>query len=146
VLKKAEGVPRQFRHTNREPPSKPSSYIVAATNPLRAYLDKHSARIAGPLRAEWALVFSDVATVRFRETIEECLKSVRKTEESLAKLKKKNKQTEEGMTDGDKIRLQFLLDVQAYGKQLSQLGMDVETNPEFTTLLAIVQSASGPAG
>lgn len=49
------------------------------------------------------------------------------------------------MSDGDKIRLQFRLDVDAYGKQLEQLGLVVSSCADFQQLEEELQSDKAAA-
>lgn len=70
------------------------------------------------------------------------LTAMRKTEESLRKLKKAKKATFSlfgGATDDDsrdeeRIRTQMMLDVEAFGKEAQSLGIDIATNEDYESL------------
>lgn len=77
---------------------------------------------------------------------------MRKTEESLKRLKKGKKSafslfgstnsTEEGR-DEERIRAQMSLDAEAFGKDAKSLRVNVDTNQNFRTLKEIVFASDG---
>jgi len=82
------------------------------------------------------------------------LATVKKTEDSLMRLKKTKRKGKAGeqqggegtegksaRTDEDKIRLQLLLDVQEYGRIISSLGIDANSVSSYSELLEMVAQA-----
>lgn len=69
-------------------------------------------------------------------------------EDSLKRLKKaRDKQplsslvNATGISDDDKIRLQLVLDVEYFGKQISSLGIESSSISSFSALVELVESA-----
>lgn len=74
------------------------------------------------------------------------LTAMRKTEESLRKLKKGKKATfslfggvkDDDSRDEERIRTQMILDVEAFGQQAQALGIDITSNEDYECLKNIV--------
>ena len=119
-VKSVVDIPRMYRRTNRETPSKPCPYIL---NVIEAFTSFHSSqgRVAGPRDLEaWLGVASDLVITQYLVQVQDVLANVTKMEESLRKLKKVRerggggaggKDKGSGLSDDDKIRLQLYLDV-----------------------------------
>ena len=119
-VKSVVDIPRMYRRTNRETPSKPCPYIL---NVIEAFTSFHSSqgRVAGPRDLEaWLGVASDLVITQFLVQVQDVLANVTKMEESLRKLKKVRerggggaggKDKGSGLSDDDKTRLQLYLDV-----------------------------------
>ena len=82
--------------------------------------------------------------------VSKTLESVKKTEEALKKFKVRKQQSTainspnpmKEMRDEDKIRLQFSIDADYFGKEVSKLGVDISTNEEFKLFSAIVTAST----
>lgn len=120
-------IPRLYRRTNKEKPSKASGYIFKCVQQLVDYF----AIIVFDNTDEWVnewiiIVFSDLIK-HFKNSTLEVLTSVQKTEDSLKKLKKVKPNAgflgkkSNSMSDDDKIRLQIYLDVMELGNEVSSL-------------------------
>lgn len=116
ILNQIKEIPRLYRKTNRDVPSRPSGYIVNCVD-LFQQLKQIQKASAGLL-----LDILNEVTSNFHALTNEVLESLQKMEESLMRLKKV--QTANGnlkcldkkatVSDADKIRLQFKLDVNFY--------------------------------
>lgn len=119
-VKSVADIPRMYRRTNRETPSKPCPYIL---NVIEAFTSFHSSqmRVAGARDLEaWLGVAGDLVIGQYLVQVQDVLANVTKMEESLRKLKKVRerggvgaggKDKGGGLSDDDKIRLQLYLDV-----------------------------------
>lgn len=75
---------------------------------------------------------------------------MRKTEESLKRLKRNTRPTfsllgssnaNDDMKDDERIRHQMILDVEAFGKDAGSLKVDIDSNQHFTALKEIVYTS-----
>lgn len=80
------------------------------------------------------------------------LSSMKKTEESLKRLKKGKKSnfslfgtapTNDEGRDEERIRAQMILDVEAFARDGSTLGVDIDTNLHLKTLKEMVETNDG---
>ena len=133
-LKQVSDIPRLYRRTNKELPTKPCAYMTAVLSPLDAFFQEHRPLLDGGLGADglrdWlAKIFGAVAGT-YLENVSEVLAAVQKMEESLKRLKRVRDTRKIGggegaadaaagaegggraaISDDDKIRLQLYLDV-----------------------------------
>eukprot|EP00842_Homolaphlyctis_polyrhiza_P004085 jgi/Hompol1/4678/HPOL_000800-RA len=132
-----KSIPGLYRYTNKEPPSKPSYFIPSLFKPLKNFIQDNYTQIGSRLADEWQQAVAKAVTQQFLENVREILAGIKTIEESLKRLtrsKKTQSTTDEGMSDNDKMRLQIHLDVEQYGKELSQLGVTTVSNIEFIEL------------
>uniref|UniRef100_A0A4W6DLY2 Conserved oligomeric Golgi complex subunit 2 n=1 Tax=Lates calcarifer TaxID=8187 RepID=A0A4W6DLY2_LATCA len=128
-LKSASEVPRLYRRTNKDLPTRASAYMDNALRPLHQLLTDSTGLVTPSTAQEWLRIALSDCTQRYYETISEVLSSVRKMEESLKRLKQARKGATAattagangGPTDDSKIRLQLALDVEYLGEQVSGL-------------------------
>uniref|UniRef100_A0A4W6DLZ1 Conserved oligomeric Golgi complex subunit 2 n=1 Tax=Lates calcarifer TaxID=8187 RepID=A0A4W6DLZ1_LATCA len=126
-LKSASEVPRLYRRTNKDLPTRASAYMDNALRPLHQLLTDSTGLVTPSTAQEWLRIALSDCTQRYYETISEVLSSVRKMEESLKRLKQARKGATAattagangGPTDDSKIRLQLALDVEYLGEQVS---------------------------
>lgn len=145
-LKGANDIPRLYRRTNREVPSKPSNYVSSTLKPLQSFVEEHQAILSETRRQEWTLAVITNISKEYLSISSELLTSVKKMEDSLKRLKALKKTgggvpTSQGMTDDDKIRLQLALDVRFYGQQINSLGLNVAEVSIFQELSGLVEAA-----
>lgn len=133
-LKQVSDIPRLYRRTNKELPTKPCAYMNAVLSPVDAFfqeqkplLDEDGGR--GGLHEWLAKIFQTIAGT-YLENVSEVLVAVQKMEESLKRLKRVRDTRKVGgggesaaesagaegggrgaISDDDKIRLQLYLDV-----------------------------------
>ncbi|CAN7999636.1 unnamed protein product, partial [Ixodes hexagonus] len=143
-LKSVADIPRLYRRTNREVPSKPSSYVAQVLVPLATLKTKTSQDFGVTWQPDWTSAALEQVTKQYTLLTQEVLVSVRKMEDSLKRLKRARDRTpvpEGAASDDDKIRLQLCLDVHHFGAQMEDLGMARSSVPSYGALLEIVEAA-----
>lgn len=147
-LKNASEVPRLYRRTNKEVPTRASAYMDNALQPLHQLVTDSKNMVKDSIIQEWLRVTLSDCTHRYFETISDVLSSVRKMEESLKRLKQARKTTtpstvgvNAGPSDDSKIRLQLALDVEYLGEQIQKMGLQPGDITMFSSLLELVQEA-----
>uniref|UniRef100_A0A673FYF1 Conserved oligomeric Golgi complex subunit 2 n=1 Tax=Sinocyclocheilus rhinocerous TaxID=307959 RepID=A0A673FYF1_9TELE len=147
-LKNASEVPRLYRRTNKEVPTRASAYMDNALQPLHQLVTDSKNVVKDSIIQEWLRVTLSDCTHRYFETISDVLSSVRKMEESLKRLKQARKTTttstvgvNAGPSDDSKIRLQLALDVEYLGEQIIRMGLQPSDITMFSSLLELVQEA-----
>ncbi|XP_060782326.1 conserved oligomeric Golgi complex subunit 2 [Neoarius graeffei] len=147
-LKNASEVPRLYRRTNKEVPTRASAYMDNALQPLHQLLTDSTGVVKASIIQEWLRVALSDCTHRYFETISDVLSSVRKMEESLKRLKQARKTAttstagaNAGPSDDSKIRVQLALDVEYLGEQIQKMGLQPCDITMFSTLLDLVREA-----
>nr|XP_046210635.1 conserved oligomeric Golgi complex subunit 2-like isoform X1 [Oncorhynchus gorbuscha] len=147
-LKSASEVPRLYRRTNKELPSRASAYMDNALRPLHQLLSDSKDMVKPSISQDWLRITLNDCTHRYFEIISDVLSSVKKMEESLKRLKQARKTvptnttvTTGGPTDDSKIRLQLALDVEYLGEQIQKMGLQPADITMFSTLNDLVQGA-----
>eukprot|EP01135_Chromosphaera_perkinsii_P001284 Nk52_evm11s164 gene=Nk52_evmTU11s164 len=141
-LKPVQGITAIYRMTNKDPPTKPSFFVSNILKPASIYLEESDSY--APM---WLVKVVDITCKKYTEMVRDLLDTVKKTEESLNRLKRRKEKNDPGnsgnakMSDEDKIRLQLLLDVQEFGKQCKKLGVSSDTLSSYAGLLETVQQA-----
>jgi len=142
-------IPSQFRamSSSKRLPTEPSHFVSLIFRSLRFFFGIGS--VDGPGAA-----FKDDFLQAYAEEIFEniaqryiyFLTAMKKTEESLRRLKKGKKSTfslfgssttakdDDGRADEEKIRTQMILDVEAFGKDARSFGVAVDENGTYRTL------------
>ncbi|XP_006874232.1 PREDICTED: conserved oligomeric Golgi complex subunit 2, partial [Chrysochloris asiatica] len=151
-LKSALEVPRLYRRTNKEVPTKASSYVDSALKPFYQLQNEHKDKLKQAIIQHWLEGALSESTHKYCETVSDVLSSVKKMEESLKRLKQARKTTSSnpvgssgGMTDDDKIRLQLALDVEYLGEQIQKLGLQTSDIKSFPALRELVVVAKDQA-
>lgn len=144
-LKGVIEIPRMYRRTNRETPSKPCAYVVSTVESLSSFVCSHS-RCPPSVLTSWVTTAGDTLLDSYLVQVTDVLSNVAKMEESLRKLKKvrdrqETKETKPGLSDDDKIRLQLYIDVHFLVKKLKELGGMMEGDGTRTRILQVVDSA-----
>ncbi|XP_018604763.1 conserved oligomeric Golgi complex subunit 2 [Scleropages formosus] len=147
-LKSASEVPRLYRRTNKEVPTKASAYMDNALRPLLQLRSDYTDVLKASILQEWLRITLCDCTQRYYETISDVLSSVKKMEESLKRLKQARKTAvsnstgaSSGPSDDSKIRLQLALDVEYLGEQIQNMGLQTSDITLFSSLLELVQGA-----
>ncbi|XP_067840189.1 conserved oligomeric Golgi complex subunit 2 [Heptranchias perlo] len=151
-LKNALEVPRLYRRTNKEVPTKASLYVENALKPLYHLQSEYSSVVKENRIQEWLSGALRISTERYYETVSDVLSSVKKMEESLKRLKQARKSaaasnagTNSGISDDNKIRLQLALDVEYLWNQIQRLGLQMSAFTRFTALMDLAQAAKAVA-
>ncbi|XP_044257467.1 conserved oligomeric Golgi complex subunit 2 [Tribolium madens] len=128
-LQNVASIPRLYRRTNRSVPKEASNYMVEAIQPILKFHDKFKSNMTSEIHTILNTVITN-NTKQYLTLVEEVLRSVCKTEESLRRLKNRNTQVSEAVSEADKmsdemkIREQIKLDVCYFVDKLYPLAMD----------------------
>lgn len=150
-IKQASDIPRLYRKTNRDVPSRCCQYMELMVQPSREFRDQYHSMIGDERLKEFlANVFTSL-TMNYYQAVDEVLTSVQKTEESLRRLKNlRDRNANSGpittttgtdrttMSDDDKIRLQLQVDVIHYVQEIESIGLargEIEKLDELTQLV-----------
>ncbi|XP_061173023.1 conserved oligomeric Golgi complex subunit 2-like [Saccostrea echinata] len=146
-LKQVNDIPRLYRRTNKEVPSKQSSYVINLLKPIKMFTEEHSDILDEKLKLQMFQEVLDSLTESYYSATSDVLMSVKKVEDSLKRLKKNRGSDKssgnQGMTDDDKIREQFIVDIDNYSAQLNQYGDfgDMESLKKLRSLAEEAKSA-----
>uniref|UniRef100_A0A8D0GC44 Conserved oligomeric Golgi complex subunit 2 n=1 Tax=Sphenodon punctatus TaxID=8508 RepID=A0A8D0GC44_SPHPU len=147
-LKSALEVPRLYRRTNKEEPTKASPYVDSALKPFYRLQNEYKNVLKPSVIQQWLEGAFSESTQKYFEIISDVLSSVKKMEESLKRLKQARKTvtpnntgSNGGMNDDDKIRLQLALDVEYFGDQIQKMGLQPSSIKSFSAILELVQAA-----
>eukprot|EP00092_Neocalanus_flemingeri_P036089 GFUD01039293.1.p1 GENE.GFUD01039293.1~~GFUD01039293.1.p1 ORF type:complete len:755 (+),score=230.57 GFUD01039293.1:37-2301(+) len=132
MVKSVGDIPRMYRRTNREMPSKPCTYIVSIVEELKSFMKCQETTCSLAAVTSWLGDSCDSILGLYLVQVQDVLSNVTKMEESLRKLKKvrersggvAGKDKAAGLSDDDKIRLQIYLDVMFLLREMgsAQLG------------------------
>ncbi|KAL6300485.1 COG complex component [Sparassis latifolia] len=149
ALLSMRSIPSQFRamSASKRAPTEPSYFVVSIFRALRAFFGVGTADGPGAaLKGEYLQSFAEEVFEVVAQRYVYFLSAMKKTEESLRRLKKGKKSTfsflggsgatkdDDGRADEEKIRAQMILDVEAFGKDAEWLGVAVHENQTFKTL------------
>lgn len=144
-LRHISDIPRLYRRTNRDVPSKPSSYVRSVMKPLSSFLQQQQDIIDAEQQKDWAVKVIQRLCELFASSMSDVLTSVKKMEDSLKRLKKARggaaSTGKEGLSDDDKIRLQIAIDVQQFGSEFEGLGVYKVDVDSYEGLVQLVESA-----
>lgn len=150
-IKNVQDIPRLFRKTNREVPSKHLPYVDQIIQPINDFDQMHR-------KSYQAEVFQKIlrdlfcqTTIQYYQSVNEVLTSVQKTEESIRRLKNLREKTQQvttssgekhQMTDDDKIRLQLQMDVRHYVKSVENYQQKREEIDSLMELVSLTDDLS----
>nr|CAG8566890.1 6596_t:CDS:10 [Entrophospora candida] len=151
-----------YRQPNAKPPTEPSYFVPHIMKPLTIFCNANKSILSEKRKKEWNAIICDGVAVRYYNIVFEHLTILKKTEESskIMKRVKKGKTTRSfasslmgianenamssddslTMSDEDKIRLQILLDVKQFGKELSNFGINPEEIKGYIELYKVVEN------
>lgn len=146
-LKQISDIPRLFRRTNREIPTKPCAYVKNALSFLSAFYSDYFPIIPQQVNL-WLLQTLSSLTEQYILSVTDVLTSVQKTEESLRKLKKIRDKSagvasseSQGVSDDEKIRIQLSIDVSNFVILIKSLQVSEADVPRLHDLTQIVEAA-----
>ncbi|KAJ6664626.1 hypothetical protein lerEdw1_006199 [Lerista edwardsae] len=147
-LKSALEVPRLYRRTNKEVPTKALPYVDSALKTFYQLKNEYKDTLKPAVIEQWFEGALCKSTQKYFETISDILNSVKKMEESLKRLKQARKSVTAnsaspnvGMSDDNKIRLQLALDVEHFGVQMQKMGLQLSNIKSFSALSELVNAA-----
>ncbi|CAG8507539.1 9713_t:CDS:10 [Paraglomus brasilianum] len=159
ILHHVRSITQQYRHTNKKAPTEASDFVPHIMKPLVTYTVANKAILTEKTRKTGSLIVAEAVATRLLWILKYCnraselLTSLKKTEEALKRLKKGKSakatatntlfssflSDDSGMSDEDKIRLQILLDVKQFGKELMNLEIDPEQLEGYNELYKLVE-------
>ncbi|XP_012154562.1 conserved oligomeric Golgi complex subunit 2 [Megachile rotundata] len=145
-LKQVSDIPRLFRRTKRDIPTKPCAYVKNSLTFLINFHAEYKNVILDDVNHWLELALSSL-TEHYLASVTDVLTSVQKTEESLRRLKKiRDKSTGsfssevQGISDDEKIRIQLQVDVQAYANMITQMQISTSNVIHVDELLHAVEA------
>lgn len=147
-LKQVSDIPRLFRRTKRDVPTKPCAYVKNALASLISFHSDYKRVIPNNVNCWLELALSSL-TEHYLASVTDVLTSVQKTEESLRRLKKIRDKSMgsfssevQGTSDDEKIRIQLQVDVQAYANMITEIVISTSKVLHVEELLHAVETAS----
>ncbi|XP_001849724.2 conserved oligomeric Golgi complex subunit 2 [Culex quinquefasciatus] len=155
-LKQVSDIPRLYRKTGREVPSRCCQYMEQMVAPVGTFRERYAELIGAERLKEFLAGVYASLTLNYYQAVDEVLVSVQKTEESLRRLKNlrdrnanptgvtpasntnNSSSSTTSMSDDDKIRLQLQVDVIHYVQELERSGLargEIEKLPELIQLV-----------
>ncbi|XP_077290778.1 conserved oligomeric Golgi complex subunit 2 [Arctopsyche grandis] len=147
-LKQLNDIPRLFRKTNRDIPTKPCTYVNALMKCPIDFYNLYLNAIGKDQVILWLEDIFSIITTQYYIAVDDVLTSVQKTEDSLRRLKqirdRPSQQNFEkaGVSDDDKIRIQLKVDVEAYRSLLIEVRVDPEKVERLSDLLTLTDKAT----
>ncbi|PPQ63986.1 hypothetical protein CVT24_009415 [Panaeolus cyanescens] len=144
------GIPSQFRAmSNKRNPTEPSYFVPSILRPVKLYFGIiGGGNIGSTLKDPYLQSFATEIFDQVSQRYTNYLTFMKKTEESLRRLKKGKKPTlsifgagGDDFKDEERIRLQMILDVEAFGEDARSLGVDVDGNQHFLALKGVIHAA-----
>ncbi|KAF3428619.1 hypothetical protein E2986_03735 [Frieseomelitta varia] len=146
-LKQVSDIPRLFRRTKRDVPTKPCAYVKNALAFLVSFHTEYKMIIPDNVNY-WLELTLSMLTEHYLASVTDVLTSVQKTEESLRRLKKiRDKSTGslaseiQGISDDEKIRIQLQVDVQSYTNMITEMQISTSNVLHMKELLHAVETA-----
>ncbi|KAI0047760.1 COG complex component [Auriscalpium vulgare] len=154
ALLPVRSIPSQFRAmSNKKLPAEPSYFVASILRPVKHFFSIGTGEGPGrALKAHYLKPYSEEVVESVAQRYMFYLTSMRKTEESLRRLKKGKKPAfslfgsstatkEDDTRDEERISTQMILDVEAFGKDAESLGVDVAGNAAFQALNDMVHTS-----
>ncbi|KAL7308698.1 hypothetical protein PS15m_011868 [Mucor circinelloides] len=136
ALKSIKSVTNQYRHSDKPKPTEPSYFIPNIFKPFHIFVEQQNqASLPDELVNSWATTVGREVVTQYTAALDDILSSLTKTEKSKAK-------NSTVLSDEDKIRLQFLLDVEQIGKELDTLKIVEKDTVSYPKLQALVEPFS----
>lgn len=146
-LKQVSDIPRLFRRTMREKPTQPCAYVKNSLGYLIEFNLQYN-KILPEAVNNWLLLTLSSLTKQYFSSVKDVLDSVKKTEESLRRLKQiRDKSTgtqqieTQGITDDEKIRIQLDIDVSSFIDTIKSFNINPLNIQHLDELVEVVQAA-----
>ncbi|XP_065372625.1 conserved oligomeric Golgi complex subunit 2 [Calliphora vicina] len=151
-VKQVNDLPRLYRKTNRDVPTRCSAYVEQMLRPLKSFSEEYEAKLTKEIVKKVLESVLNKITKDYLLAVNEVLTSVQKTEESLRRLRNlkggastatlANTAASSGaMSDDDKIRLQLRVDVSSWTNELSKLDFMPSDVDKLLELNSIVEES-----
>ena len=125
-LTAVKGVAATYRMTNRPPPTQASPFVASILRPLKSFNTTFSSRTPPQIGDEWKQQIVSSVSAKYSIAVEDLIATVKRTEEAL-KSRKTRKLMAGGMSDGEKVKLQLLLDYRQYKTDVEELGLQSDS-------------------
>jgi len=125
-LTAVKGVAATYRMTNRPPPSQASPFVAAILRPLKEFDATFASRTPPQIGDEWKQQIVGAVSCKYSLAVEDLIATVKRTEDAL-KSRKTRKMMAGGMSDGEKVKLQLLLDYRQYRNDVEELGLETDS-------------------
>ena len=154
ALGQLKGITATFRMTNKPMPVKPSHFVNGVLAPLLRFAESDALRNGVSKNAKARVIEVTVSGVcdAYAAAAKDLVVSVKKTEASLRRLKRRDDAAAEGSvspenqpagsgepapSDSEKIRRQVKLDAEEFGRHVGKIGFDVSRSEAFARLWEI---------
>ncbi|KAL0275863.1 UNVERIFIED_CONTAM: hypothetical protein PYX00_003587 [Menopon gallinae] len=144
-LSQISQIPRDFRRTNRESPTKPCEYVGSVLSlPIEFYKSKKDFLPEKVLK-QWLSQILQSIIQEFSVCVKEVLENDQKIEESIRKLKKVKDSYRYKNSDDYKIHQQLVIDIQSFYDGMKMMNADLKTSEELEDLLDLLKSLHRPS-
>lgn len=152
-MKSVQDIPRLFRKTNREVPTKNLPYVDQILMVINDFDHKHKKNYQAEVFKSILKDLFSQTTIQYYQLVNEVLTSVQKTEESIRRLKnlrERSQQTtstseKQQISDDDKIRLQLQIDIRHYAKYIESHHLGREEIDSLNELINLTSDFSKKA-
>lgn len=146
-IKNVQDIPRLFRKTNRDVPTKHLPYVDQILQPVNDFAQKHQKSYQSDAFQRILKDLFSKMTIQYYQSVNEVLTSVQKTEESIRRLKNLREKSQPAlatmssssekqlMSDDDKIRLQLQIDIRHFVNSIENYQLKRE---EIDSLIELV--------
>lgn len=148
-LKQVNDIPRLYRRTNRDVPTKACAYVQRMLSPPTQFCASTALSVSQKRLDRWLLLIFSAITKQYFIAVSDVLTSVQKTEESLRRLKKiRDRSTSanlvegRGIGDDDKIRQQLALDAKTFCEEVENRGFKRSEVEKLQELINLVEDAT----
>ncbi|PCH36075.1 COG complex component [Wolfiporia cocos MD-104 SS10] len=154
ALLSMRSIPSQFRAmSSNRMPTEASYFVSLIFRPVKSFFGIDPADGPGSvMKKEFLQAYAEGVFEIVAQRYIYYLSAMKKTEESLRRLKKGKKSTfslfgssakdDDGRADEEKIRMQMVLDVEAFGKDAVSLGVDVHKSDTYKQLQDMAGASS----
>jgi hypothetical protein len=141
-LTAVKGVAATYRMTNRPPPTQASPFVASILRPLKEFDKSFSTRTPPQIGDTWKQQIVGAVSSNYSLAVEDLIATVKRTEEAL-KSRKTRKMMAGGMSDGEKVKLQLLLDYRDFKKDVEELGLEAGSIEGIFKLNNLTSEAEG---
>ncbi|KAK7053317.1 hypothetical protein VNI00_003943 [Paramarasmius palmivorus] len=157
ALLPVRSIPSQLRAmSNKRPPSEPSPFVGSILRPVKVFFGIGVGDgVGAPLKEAFLASYSTDVLEGIAQRYVYYITAIKKQEESLSRFKKGQKKTfslfgsredeNQQSRDEERIRVQIILDVEAFEKDARSLGANLEESQSFKALGELVK-ATEPLG
>jgi hypothetical protein len=139
-LSAVKGVAATYRMTNRPPPNQASPFVATILRPLKDFDSKFLNRTPPQIGTEWKREVVASVAEKYCTAVSELTETVQRTEEAL-KNRKARRTSAGGMSDGEKVKLQLLMDQREFSMHVKELGVETTSVEHVKKLVSLTEAA-----